>query len=245
MRGEMNFTNDMIVDSDIISEEDGVSSNSITPSPINEPNLSYAPQVSSGFLVSSTPQHPHSVLGPYFFSPYYPNRSMYDSPYSNDHFVSSSSTSSNDSYTSIHNLQSNAFGPPVSHAPFYSERFAHSSSQDDFASYTFHDFDYSKSALPPKNLQEAGSTKTAGAHMKESSISSGQSNEGCTENDKSTNITPQEATFLAKKNAYSKRNTRNKDKKKCSNCHATQSPSWRRSISPRTMNELLCNACGL
>ncbi|GAN06611.1 hypothetical protein MAM1_0130d06098 [Mucor ambiguus] len=39
--------------------------------------------------------------------------------------------------------------------------------------------------------------------------------------------------------------SRSKGKKKCSNCHATDSPSWRRSISKSSKGELVCNACGL
>ncbi|KAK4509005.1 uncharacterized protein ATC70_007354 [Mucor velutinosus] len=42
-----------------------------------------------------------------------------------------------------------------------------------------------------------------------------------------------------------KKPCRTKGKKKCSNCHATDSPSWRRSISKSSKGELVCNACGL
>ncbi|KAG0749613.1 hypothetical protein G6F57_003477 [Rhizopus arrhizus] len=39
--------------------------------------------------------------------------------------------------------------------------------------------------------------------------------------------------------------SKQKTKKKCSNCSATQSPSWRRSTAKDTKDNLLCNACGL
>lgn len=42
-----------------------------------------------------------------------------------------------------------------------------------------------------------------------------------------------------------KKPSRSKGKKKCSNCHATDSPSWRRSIYKTSKGELVCNACGL
>ena len=45
--------------------------------------------------------------------------------------------------------------------------------------------------------------------------------------------------------SYSKRHSRSKEKKRCSNCYATKSPSWRRSTNSLTKGELLCNACGL
>ncbi|KAI8982578.1 hypothetical protein BDB01DRAFT_153457 [Pilobolus umbonatus] len=44
---------------------------------------------------------------------------------------------------------------------------------------------------------------------------------------------------------YPKRQGRTKEKKRCSNCYATKSPSWRRSNDTHTKGELLCNACGL
>lgn len=53
----------------------------------------------------------------------------------------------------------------------------------------------------------------------------------------------------AKKNKeikhYTKRQGQPKCKKRCSNCYSNNSPSWRRSISPRSKGALLCNACGL
>jgi hypothetical protein len=48
-----------------------------------------------------------------------------------------------------------------------------------------------------------------------------------------------------KKSGYVKRHSQSKAKKRCSNCHTPQSPSWRRSISKSTKGDLLCNACGL
>ncbi|KAL9560016.1 hypothetical protein MBANPS3_000131 [Mucor bainieri] len=42
-----------------------------------------------------------------------------------------------------------------------------------------------------------------------------------------------------------KKASRGKGKKKCSNCHATDSPSWRRSVNKSSKGELVCNACGL
>lgn len=42
-----------------------------------------------------------------------------------------------------------------------------------------------------------------------------------------------------------KKSSRSKGKKKCSNCHATDSPSWRRSICKSSKGDLVCNACGL
>ncbi|KAI8637381.1 hypothetical protein BD408DRAFT_437063 [Parasitella parasitica] len=48
-----------------------------------------------------------------------------------------------------------------------------------------------------------------------------------------------------KKTHHIKKPTRTKGKKKCSNCHATDSPSWRRSICKTSEGELVCNACGL
>lgn len=44
---------------------------------------------------------------------------------------------------------------------------------------------------------------------------------------------------------YPKGQARDKPKKRCSNCHSVQSPSWRRSILKPTKGNLLCNACGL
>ncbi|KAI8372530.1 hypothetical protein EDC96DRAFT_572755 [Choanephora cucurbitarum] len=48
-----------------------------------------------------------------------------------------------------------------------------------------------------------------------------------------------------KKHSSSRKQSRHKDKKRCTNCHASTSPSWRRSISKDTKGNLLCNACGL
>jgi hypothetical protein len=48
-----------------------------------------------------------------------------------------------------------------------------------------------------------------------------------------------------KKTHHIKKSSRNKGKKKCSNCHATDSPSWRRSICKSSKGDLVCNACGL
>lgn len=48
-----------------------------------------------------------------------------------------------------------------------------------------------------------------------------------------------------KKTTYTKGQVRDKPKKRCSNCHSVQSPSWRRSILKPTKGNLLCNACGL
>ncbi|GAA5800489.1 hypothetical protein HPULCUR_005920 [Helicostylum pulchrum] len=45
--------------------------------------------------------------------------------------------------------------------------------------------------------------------------------------------------------SYHKRHSRDKSKKRCSNCFSNNSPSWRRSISPPSKGALLCNACGL
>lgn len=45
--------------------------------------------------------------------------------------------------------------------------------------------------------------------------------------------------------SYHKRHSRDKKKKRCSNCFSHNSPSWRRSISPPSKGALLCNACGL
>ncbi|GAA5807674.1 hypothetical protein MFLAVUS_001045 [Mucor flavus] len=44
---------------------------------------------------------------------------------------------------------------------------------------------------------------------------------------------------------YHKRHSRDKSKKRCSNCFSNNSPSWRRSISAPSKGALLCNACGL
>lgn len=45
---------------------------------------------------------------------------------------------------------------------------------------------------------------------------------------------------------YVKRTSRGeKVKKRCSNCYAINSPSWRRSIAKHSKGDLLCNACGL
>ncbi|KAL7325239.1 hypothetical protein PS15p_207749 [Mucor circinelloides] len=52
-------------------------------------------------------------------------------------------------------------------------------------------------------------------------------------------VEPKESQYKVKKPS------RTKGKKKCSNCHATDSPSWRRSISKSSKGELVCNACGL
>ncbi|KAI7876291.1 uncharacterized protein EV154DRAFT_526051 [Mucor mucedo] len=48
-----------------------------------------------------------------------------------------------------------------------------------------------------------------------------------------------------KKPLCMKRQVREKSKKRCSNCHASNSPSWRRSVSKHSKGDLLCNACGL
>lgn len=48
-----------------------------------------------------------------------------------------------------------------------------------------------------------------------------------------------------KKHSYNKRHTREKGKKRCSNCYSNNSPSWRRSVSDISKGDLLCNACGL
>lgn len=48
-----------------------------------------------------------------------------------------------------------------------------------------------------------------------------------------------------KSQQHIKKPSRTKGKKKCSNCHATDSPSWRRSINKLSKGELVCNACGL
>jgi len=52
-------------------------------------------------------------------------------------------------------------------------------------------------------------------------------------------VEPKESQYKVKKPS------RTKGKKKCSNCHATDSPSWRRSINKSSKGELVCNACGL
>lgn len=48
-----------------------------------------------------------------------------------------------------------------------------------------------------------------------------------------------------KKSSFIKRQVREKSKKRCSNCHASNSPSWRRSVAKDSKGDLLCNACGL
>ncbi|KAI8987231.1 hypothetical protein BDF20DRAFT_848950 [Mycotypha africana] len=55
----------------------------------------------------------------------------------------------------------------------------------------------------------------------------------------------QESTPALKKANYKKKQPHQKKKKRCFNCHSTNAPSWRRSISEKSKGSLLCNACGL
>lgn len=228
-----------------ISEEDGLSSSSITPSSMEEMTLSYPTRPTGSFLIPSGQQVPGSLMEGFFYPPYYHPRNIYSSSVgdqkympSNDHFISSSPSSS-ESCGSMTHFPSNPFHSSINHATFFNERHPHSS-QEDFANYTLHNFDC-KSSSSSKNSEESKNSN-------ESPASSVQTNDGgkleLSRKHKQA-VSLQDTNYSDKKSSYAKRHSRNKDRKRCSNCHTTQSPSWRRSTSESSLNALLCNACGL
>lgn len=226
-----------------IPEEDGCSSASISPHMEEDPILSF-PSSQNSFYVPTSNQGVTGYVSEYSYYPsqtyhsstaeHHPSMLYTNSPLGGHPFFSPTavftttpSPSSSISSTSIQNFATNNPGPM-----YYNSNYSEGGYQHAVSESSGSDFD-SEQKEHQKEEPSCSYTTAPDHGFDESHHSS------------NVDVTKQHKEKEGKNTTYNKRQVREKSKKRCSNCHANRSPSWRRSVSKYSKGELLCNACGL
>lgn len=231
-----------------ISEEEGCSSTSTSPQLDEDPILSF-PSSQNSYYIPSSNHHLSGYMSEYSYCPsqsyhstgfeshpgmIYTGSSLEGHPFfsPNAIFTTTPSPSSSVSSSSLPNFASGNSG-----AIYLATK--------DCAGYNEGGYQHLTSEGSGSDFEIEQKHNMGTASSCSYLVATGDASDGSRRNSNDDVTKQHKRKDNGKKAPYNKRHVREKGKKRCSNCHASHSPSWRRSIAKHSKGDLLCNACGL